>query len=299
MKNRGPRQLSFGWLPLCALLASSAAAQPTLFYADFRELGRVDSAPVVGPLTPSVSVDAVPGSGGLARLPDGTLLELRGAIRRVNPDTLEATEIAPLGFGCFDATADGDGNLWCVGNSTVQRYAADSYAFDFATDSPGLDFRGIATLGPRLFAIANLREDVAAGPHLVEIDPVDGGASVLHPIRLPPSPDGLRFFGVSGMDFDDNGDLWLGLPLFLPAVTLPPPPEGHVVRVLDPLAGAVVQAPQRLGDTLSPTPVVIGAPTVVAVPAVGISGLATLVGLLLLSALAMLSRSPDAPSPRP
>ncbi|MEO1370726.1 MAG: hypothetical protein AAFX50_26380, partial [Acidobacteriota bacterium] len=188
---------------------------------------------------------------------------------------------------------DGDGNVWCVFHSNLYRLDAGTYDVGLHVVHPSLRFVGVAALGPRLFGAVRLLDDGPGDdPQLVEIDPATGSTSILHPIRLPPSPRAGWLFGISGIDFDDRGDLWLGLPLFSPVNVLPPPPEGYLTRVLDPLGGAVVQGAQRVEGTESPAPLVIGAPTVVAVPTVGAAGLAMLIGLLVLSALAMISRRP-------
>ncbi|MEO1085038.1 MAG: hypothetical protein AAFY88_12410 [Acidobacteriota bacterium] len=287
-----PAALLFGGVAASLVAAAPASAQHTIFYADTSEIGRLDAPAGAGPLEPTARV-AVPGVvSSLSRLPDGTLLAVGNAVRRLDPETLELTELAGLDDFCSDSTADADANVWCVRQSNLRRLDAGTYEVGLSVEQPGFRFLGIAALGPRLFAAVLLTDDTNAGPHLVEIDPSTGGASVLQPIPLPPSPDPPRTFFLSGMDFDARGDLWLGLPLAFPAVILPPPPDGYVARVLDPLAGAVAQDAQRIEGTSSPTPLVIGAPSVVAVPTVGTAGLAMLIGLLVLSALAMIGRRP-------
>lgn len=278
-------------VPLLAL-CWPAAAQHQLFYGDFRELGRIDSPPAVGELEATVSTMTTSPIASLARLPDGTILRVGDRLESVDPETLELTDIMDLAVFCRDVTADGEGNLWCIDQSTLYCLAAQSYEPALTVEHPGFVFRAIATLGARIYAVAHLADDYLAGPHLLEIEPSTGGASLLAPLPLPPSPIEGRFFEVFGMDFDANGDLWLGLPLYYPSIVLPPAPDGYVTRVLDPLGGAVVRPPQAVLGTNQPTPLVLGAPTITAVPAVGPAGLSVLAALLIACALTIIARRP-------
>ncbi|MEM8996945.1 MAG: hypothetical protein AAGF23_19335, partial [Acidobacteriota bacterium] len=144
---------------VAVLAAGAASAQHTVFYADFDALGRLDSPATAGPLEPSASVPTANRVWSLARLPDGTLLEVGSSVRRLDPDTLALTEITPLDVFCLDSAADGDGDVWCVFHSNLHRLDAGTYDVGLSVEHPGLRFVGIAALGPRLFGAVRLLDN--------------------------------------------------------------------------------------------------------------------------------------------